>query len=170
MRYLQLAETVFRQLIETNPNSQFGYMGMSFIHNQKSEHEEFLKCVERAIEIAPEWDGVYHRRGTYHQLTVQPDKAVSDFKKAIEVNPHNPAYYITLALTYLTQKMDIPNGIKFLEQGLEVARNQGFIEPIYYTMTAGGFAAIADYKRAETRTGNPDMIHTGLIEPYSSGT
>ena len=149
IRYLQLAEAVFRQLIETDPDCAQGYIGLAFIHNLKSEHDDFVKCVERAVELAPESDGAYNRRGTYHQLTVQPDKAISDFKKGIEINPYNVSNYFTLSQTYLVQKKDIRKGIMYAEQGLNVARNQGFVEPIYYSMVARGFFGIADYKRAE---------------------
>jgi len=68
-----------------------------FIQRCKDPQQDSLlsfKDFEKAIEIDPTNADVYHHRGQVHLLTEQIDKAISDFDKALEINPEFPIAYV----------------------------------------------------------------------------
>ncbi len=50
---------------------------------------EAIKCFDKAIKIKPQKDNVYYHRGLAYEKLQNTEKALSDFKKALELNPNN---------------------------------------------------------------------------------
>jgi TolB-like protein/AraC-like DNA-binding protein len=111
--YLRNAEIIFSRLIEQDPESHQGYIGMSFIHGHRKNWVEYLQACEKAIELAPYWDAGYGMRGSYFRTTCQPDKAIADYIRVIGNNPTNPYAFMNLSRVYFLWKMDIRSGVYY---------------------------------------------------------
>merc|ERR1711997_1353192 len=99
-----------------------------FIQRCKDPQQDPLlsfKDFENALVIDPDNADVYHHRGQVHLLTEQIDKAISDFEKALEINPGFPIAYVQKLYTdyrAALEKKDqekIQNVINSFEQAVD---------------------------------------------------
>lgn len=60
-------------------------------------HDEALAQLHELLEKHPRFDRAYYLSGTCYLDLGDAQKAVASFRKAIELNPGNPSFYISLA-------------------------------------------------------------------------
>jgi TolB-like protein/AraC-like DNA-binding protein len=169
--YLRNAEIIFSRLIEQDPESHQGYIGMSFIHGHRKNWVEYLQACEKAIELTPSWDAGYGMRGTYYRKTCQPDKALADYYKVIRNNPTNPYAFMNLSRVYFLWKMDIRAGAHYAEYPLKHA-----VDPLLYVNFGEIWSSIGELPRAkeyfkmalDTRVGC-QAIHEYAFTLYANG-
>jgi TolB-like protein/AraC-like DNA-binding protein len=170
--YLRNAEIIFSRLIEQDPESQQGYIGMSFIHGHRKNWVEYLQTCEKAIELAPYWDAGYGMRGSYFRTTCQPDKAIADYIRVIRKNPTNPYAFMNLSRVYFLWKMDIRAGVYYADY----PRRYAATDPLLNVNLGQIWSSIGDLPRAkeyfnmalDTRVGC-QVIHEYAFTLYENG-
>ena len=147
--YLNIAQSLFKQAVEIDPNYIQGYSGLALIYDMKKVPDSLLIFAEKIIQLDPENSEGYLRRAYYFWNTVQPDKAISDFKKAIELTPSTHYVYLNLGQVYFGQKKDIRNGIKYINKAFEVAKEENpMIDPWMLVLRGWAFFEIGDYEKS----------------------
>jgi adenylate cyclase len=88
--------------IETDPNSQFGYIGLAWSyrndanfgwHEQEHNHDEALKLAaeyaDKAILLAPDDAEAHQIRARIHTEAGEIDQGIAQYDQAIALNPSN---------------------------------------------------------------------------------
>lgn len=63
---------------------------------QAYKHQEAIQKYSIAIEIDRDFDDAYHRRAIAYVKVYQFQAALADIERALELDPHNISYYITI--------------------------------------------------------------------------
>lgn len=86
-------------------NNQFRALEW-FERGKRTGFKEQIECLNSAIELAPDWDFLYRRRGFANLNAGNRDfVAVQDYSKAIELNPDELAAYEGRARAYLNMEI-----------------------------------------------------------------
>jgi len=93
---LQDAET----LIRLEPGNHYGYYIKGFVNSKWNKPDSALKYFDRSLEIRPNTDYVLNHRGTILFNSYQQyEKAITDFTRAIQLNPAGN-YYLNRSKCY----------------------------------------------------------------------
>ncbi len=65
----------------------YAFLGM--LHAKQNRTAEALSTLNQAIAIDPRFDPAYFYRGNVYTMLGEQDKAVADYKQALEINPAN---------------------------------------------------------------------------------
>lgn len=65
----------------------------SRIYEEMSEYDNMIACYDKCIEINPDLDIIWNKKGTYFLNHGDVDKALIHFDKAIKINPNNVSYW-----------------------------------------------------------------------------
>jgi tetratricopeptide (TPR) repeat protein len=79
----------FESLADYHYNLGLAYYGM---HNYRSA----IPAFEKVVELAPKHDLAQFFLGNCHAVSGDPGKAAAQYRRAIELNPGNPSYYLAL--------------------------------------------------------------------------
>lgn len=116
-----------------------------------------IGSISKAIELEPKNDTYYAQRAGYYlnlasnsEVEANRDRAVADYKKAIEIAPKVASHYSGLS-TISVLRRNLPEALTILDQGISAAPETP--EPYYYRGVYYRFHsvnltnAIADYKK-----------------------
>jgi len=68
---------------------------LAFIYAFRNQKDRAIAAIERAIAIAPNADNLYADMAHILTLLGRQEEAIRSVRKAMHLNPHYPAYYIT---------------------------------------------------------------------------
>jgi tetratricopeptide (TPR) repeat protein len=93
---------IFQDKIEStwHPDATKTYNDVKINSAEPSRNDESLALMDKIIKESPDYYLYYWMRGFLHYYTKSPRKAISDFKKAIELNPFWAVAYYWLACQY----------------------------------------------------------------------
>ncbi|HSE98400.1 MAG TPA: FlgO family outer membrane protein, partial [Blastocatellia bacterium] len=82
------AEACFRKAIDRDPNFALAYLGLADTLSMRSENNESLHAIQKAIELDENLGEAYASRGFWSMFKAwRWDQAEADFKRAIELRP-----------------------------------------------------------------------------------
>ena len=84
--YLNQARSAFEKSIEINPQYSKAYSDLALIYGQSGNFTRAISLLNTAIELSPQNHEAYYNRGIIYEF-LQDSRAVSDFRKAYELNP-----------------------------------------------------------------------------------
>ena len=91
----------------------------------------------------------YNNRGIVYRLKGRYDQAISDFNKAIGINPLDPEAYNNLAWLFATAKSrGFRNGKKAVELALKACELSDWRKAEYLDTLAAGYARTGDFDSA----------------------
>lgn len=67
---------------------------------KKNKYDEAISEFDKVINISPNLESAYYKRGLVYWKKGNYDQALSDLNKAIEINPKNPYVYVARADIY----------------------------------------------------------------------
>jgi tetratricopeptide (TPR) repeat protein len=67
------------------------YTQIGMIHGKLGQREEALRALERAQSLDPRYEMTYFYRGHVYAVAGEFEKAAREYRKALELNPHNEA-------------------------------------------------------------------------------
>lgn len=118
--------------------------------SQRNDFAGAITSYTQAIELNPQWAEAYLQRGIALRMSGQLDKAVEDFDKATELNPHNRA--VAQAYTnqgqVLTMRFEFDRAITDFEKAMKLFPDD--LRPYFERAQARLFledfnGALADY-------------------------
>ncbi len=81
------------------PNSDYSYIVLGIVLNQKGEEEEAREALEKAVELNPRNAWGRNNLGLLLMRKDYNEDALEHFKAAIEYDPDNAVYYNNLGIT-----------------------------------------------------------------------
>jgi tetratricopeptide (TPR) repeat protein len=94
--------TLYQHILNTNPMSSAGLIGLGAAYQDRGELAEALACYEKAQKKFPDNALVYNHMGTIHMLNNDLGRASACFTKAIALNPDFADAHNNLGLVYET--------------------------------------------------------------------
>lgn len=80
--------------IEAEPDEAYYYFDRAKIKRGSDDRYGAIEDLSKAIELQPRYSNAYNFRGILKDWTKQsPESIISDYDKAIEINPEIPPYY-----------------------------------------------------------------------------
>ncbi|MFQ5543844.1 MAG: tetratricopeptide repeat protein [Nitrospiria bacterium] len=138
------ALSFFEKSLSLNPNLVDALSQIVGIKLRNKDINGAIQRVSAQIERIPE-NGVLRRlRGGLYSGNQEPDKAVADLKKAIELNPNDLAAYLDLGNLYGRQK-EYARAIQELDEGIQ--RNPKIPQP--YMLKGVIYDAQQQYDKAQ---------------------
>ena len=115
---IEEAASCFERAVEAKIQNAMVYEGLGNVYGARGEHQKAAEMFSEAIRIDPRRGNFYFNRGTAYTMFA-PEKAISDFEKAMELLP--PAKHaevlVRIANTYLQQK-EYKKAILFFDQSI----------------------------------------------------
>ncbi len=88
------AETFLKRAIVLNPSYSPALFNLGYLLQKKNNHQLAINYFSESIKNDLSLDRAYYGRGISLMKIKEYDKAISDFKKTIELQPYGPhAYY-----------------------------------------------------------------------------
>jgi tetratricopeptide (TPR) repeat protein len=89
-QYLQisnmvLGEKYYRKALSMNPTCSRCYLNIGLIYAAKNDFTQALTYLDTAVAIDPQDDRLFDARGTIYHHLKQPEKALEDYAKAIQL-------------------------------------------------------------------------------------
>ncbi len=115
--------------LKENPDNGLAMYHMGFSYGQLGDHENEVKCYEKAISLGFDGAGIFFNLGMVYGEMGRFEDSVRVFKKAIEIEPDRADNHFGLALAY--QRMD---SFELAEQEFKraIKLNPGDIDSIYF--------------------------------------
>lgn len=132
--------------IKRNPASENNMVQLINYYSEKGQNDEAVKFADQLIESDPDNDYSYFIKGYLLQNLNRPSEAVDLYKKAIEINPNNEAYYSNLGTCYIAiaQEMDAS-----AEYGSEEYKNQQKLSMQNYMWARENFEKVRELAPAK---------------------
>jgi tetratricopeptide (TPR) repeat protein len=113
------------QLEPEDLGAQFALAGAADIYNKLGEYPTALARIDRAIEFAPNYDGLYAQRALVHAAMGNYAKALVDFDRAIAINPNFADYRVQKYFAYSNLKQ-YPQAIAELDRAIAIDPNRSY--------------------------------------------
>lgn len=140
----------FAKAVRINKYNDDSYYNLAFICFADKQYKHSLKNLNYLLKLnSTDIGGVLLRAETYHKLN-QNTKAITDFRRAILLDPKNIIAYKQFADFYFAINQ-ITNATAILEQGIELNRNDSeayFKLGFYHFKRANYNTAISAFTRA----------------------
>jgi len=137
------AVEAFKRTIELDPNMARAYVGVAVILNnlgRRQEGQEYYKQALAKIDKMSDREK-YRTRGAYYLHAKEPEKALEQFNKLVELYPADSAGAANLAFAYFLLR-EMPKALEYGQRAIEInpknvpqRNNLGL-----YAMYAGDFA------------------------------
>lgn len=125
------------------------YYSIGSLFLQRKETEEAVPFFNQSIEMNPAYAPGYIRRARAYELKGDYGRAVSDYDKAIEVDPKDALAYNNLAwLLASGDRADLRDGKKALELALKACELSGWGNPSYVDTLASAYARVGEFQNA----------------------
>jgi eukaryotic-like serine/threonine-protein kinase len=162
----QEAVQAFKRTIELDPNMARAYVGVAVILNnlgRRQEGQEYYKQALAKIDKMSDREK-YRTRGAYYLHAREPEKALEEFKKLLELYPADSAGAANLAFAYFLLR-DMPKALEYGQRALDInpknvpqRNNLGL-----YAMYAGDFAtAIKEQRNVLDLNSSFERAYMGL--------
>lgn len=111
-------------------------------YEKQAKYDISLNYYDRAIESDSTNGKIYHNRGYIHMLLVKPDKAKSDFSRAIELVPDHAPTYNNLGVLYMNNEYN--KALGYLNKAIEL--DPGYLDA--YSNRSTVYANLRQYDKS----------------------
>ncbi len=123
---LQLAETIYWQILELQPEALEIYNILGNILISQNQLESAIYCYEQAINLAPNSPINYHNLGLIFERQGRIDQAITCYQKALAIEPKFAMTYYNLGIIF--QKQDqLDQAISYYQQSLQLDPNNALL-------------------------------------------
>ena len=97
---LDQATTAFREAIGHNEDFVASYIDQAIALYDRGEHDRAISYYDMMIQLNPYDEMLYRARGANYSKKREYERAVSDYQKAISIDPNYVDAYFELAEVY----------------------------------------------------------------------
>src|SRR6185503_20643859 len=83
------SETLWRDVIEKQPEFSDGYNNLGIFLNKQGKYDEAVSLFTKTISLRPDFALPYSNRGEIYRIQGKNELAMTDLNKAIALNPKN---------------------------------------------------------------------------------
>jgi tetratricopeptide (TPR) repeat protein len=113
------------QLEPQDLGAQFSLAGAADIYNKLGESAKAVERIDRAIALAPNYDGFYFQRAIIYAAANEFDKALADFDRALAIKPQLADYRLQKYYIY-TRRKQYAQAIAELDRALAIEPNRTY--------------------------------------------
>lgn len=117
MRKFEEAISVWQQLMKVAPNDSDGPQNLGSTLFALKRYGEAAEAVETAVELSPERADLYEQLGTAYLQSGNDEKAVLDYKKALEMDPI-PLMYNDIGYNLADKNKQLPLALEYVEKAV----------------------------------------------------
>lgn len=146
------------------------YLAVNNQYSNKPNNEYIIENYNKAIELNPSLANAYNNRGIIKKNQNLYNSAISDYEKAISIDPKNPAPYVNMASIHHVVFKDNKKALDLINKAISIDRNFA----IAYNNRGGikgamgdHYGAISDFNIAISI--NPNHSQTYLSRGLSKG-
>jgi len=172
---LACAKCHYNEAIKQDPELAPGYIGLGWTYfdtfywwSEEFLKKEYLDSVlilsDHAISIDPNLAEAWHLRGKYYGHSGNPEKAIEDVNRCIQLNPEDVSAYLTLGWIYCQLKQEYDTGFKYYQ----IARQLSDVEewpPRFHNDIAYGYMNIGYYDKAIYHLHKAIRLQPDVMEP-----
>lgn len=107
-----------RRLVADNPNNAEGHADLGSLYSSREMFAEAEAAILKAIELEPKNSLFYNLLAINYGGWGKLDKAIENYRKAIELKPHH-VLYLSLAKTYETQG-NLEEAVRAYQESLKI--------------------------------------------------
>lgn len=131
LKQVEESKSVFRQLIDEEPDDLLAYSTLGSVLSQHEEYAEATKVYDDAVgrifkAESHHWN-LFYRRGIAYERTKQWDKAEPNFKRALELAPNQPDVLNYLGYSWIDMGINLDEGMEMIEKAVKLKPRSGFI-------------------------------------------
>jgi len=172
---LACAKCHFSEVIQRDPGMAEAYTGLGWVYFNSFYwwSEEFLKkdyldsvliLCDQALSLDSGLAGAWHLRGKYYGHSGNPEQALEDIKKAIQLDPCEASAYLTLGWINCQLKQDYLTGFTCYHQAGKLSDEKRW-PPQYHNDIAYGYMNIGDYDQALSHLHRAIRLQPDIMEP-----
>ena len=125
------AVEVLSQLTQTNPDLPVGHVSLGDLLRQLERFNEAVTAYDRALDLYPEgapdrWF-VHYVRAISHERLDHWQKAETDFRRALELNPGHPQVLNYLGYSLVEQQVKLDEALDMIQQAVTARPDEGYI-------------------------------------------
>jgi TolB-like protein/Flp pilus assembly protein TadD len=122
---------MFYKAIEADPTFARAYTGLGVVLCEKGDRNAFIekdfldsakRLADKAISLDKNIDEAYFILGLYYNQKADDDKAIEQFKRALQINPNYADAMFSLGLIYANFKEDFVTGLSLMQKALQLGR------------------------------------------------
>lgn len=139
---------------------------LAFDYALKNDFTNAVEIMSKIIELNEKNDSAYFYRGYYLVKMNEKEKAISDFKKGINLNPRNITSYINLANIYVSLKNDYKSAFELIDKVIIMDSNYAnayHIKGNIYNSIGSCIDAIENYDTAIKLNKNPIFFNSRAV-------
>ena len=145
-KYIQIAQNLLNRALEIDTGFIEAYELKCEIYWLEKKPDSIIYYADKIIELDPgRFDG-YRTAGNAYQRIGKFDLAIESFKKALDLEPDDIRTNRALGRLYLSQKLDLKNGLFYLQRALELEDNPS---PDLIRYVGAAISEIGYYEKAE---------------------
>ncbi len=110
------AESVFQDLTRSQPYMAGPYCNLALIQLKRSQYDESLKTIEKAITLSRNIPQAYNLRAQLYIHNGKIKEAETDYLKSLELDPNYANAHYNIALLYDIYYQDIQKAIQHYEK------------------------------------------------------
>ncbi|MFZ4791775.1 MAG: tetratricopeptide repeat protein [Candidatus Competibacteraceae bacterium] len=114
------AETLYRQVLQRNPQQVEALHFLGVLAAQRDQHEPAADLIRRALELNPQYADAWNNLGNVLTALKQPEEAADAYRRTIELSPAHVGAYGNLGVI-LTQLGQIEEAIAACRQATSLA-------------------------------------------------
>lgn len=90
------AKAAYEMATRLLPNNARPWSNLAIIYWREDDHESALRCIQRALEIDPQFENALLLKGSILRETGRAEEAVDVYRRAIDLNPDDPQMWNNL--------------------------------------------------------------------------
>jgi len=153
----QTAVDLYNAAIAMDSTFARAYTGLAFAYWNRYYYETYfeknylnycLSLAEKAIEYDDRLDEAYFIKGEYFRVTGQPEKALENYDKALEINPNYYQVYLEKGHLFASLSGDYVKALESYHKGLILVQGDGrrrLLNDLAYDYLCVGFIEKAKY-------------------------
>jgi protein O-mannosyl-transferase len=147
-----------------DPSQLEGRLDLGLAYYRKGMYDDALRIYTELINMAPDETAAYFQRALVYQYSnkVQPQLALADYSKAIDMNPNYVDAYLNRGSLYVDQLSEYDLGIADFNKVLEINPNNidaGTNKGIAYYRKGDYEEALNSYNQVIQKTGNSGRVY-----------
>lgn len=159
---MKTAHRLFDKALQIDPDYVLAIVGKGRTFNNEFKPDSALIYADRAIALAPEFNGGYGVKGYCYELTGKSDLALEHFFKAISLPPKDDWWYwyhVAIGQHYRNVEGDVIKALPYLKKGVQMKGS--LYLPFAYGILIGAYYDIGDYEKVEEYQGNFNKLEEG---------
>ena len=116
---LREAETIYRQILASDPNHHDAWHLLGLIASQVGDHQNGVECIQRALTLRPDWTEAHFNLGNNWKRQGKLDLAIACYQRALQLKPDFADAHNNLGLAWREHE-DLEQAAACYQQALQL--------------------------------------------------